>query len=151
MPILARWTGRTRGRCGPTVWIDADHRVRRTELHQAGTVLALMLLTAAALAVILAPYIRRALVGPLQALESSIKRRVAGDRDAGAPVAGTPAIQTVARALNEAAEVGVRLAPRGQQATDELLAVDRMRQALPATVSHELHTPLSSIAGYAEI
>jgi signal transduction histidine kinase len=100
-------------------------------------------LTAIAIAALLAwlafaPAHRR-----LKALESAAVRLGQGDLSARAPEEGADEISRVARAFNQTADA---LATQIQRVTSE----QEVRRQLLADVSHELHTPLTTIRGYVE-
>ncbi|BCS31279.1 two-component sensor histidine kinase [Luteitalea sp. TBR-22] len=79
----------------------------------------------------------------LQALESAAVRLGQGDLSARAPEEGADEISRVARAFNQTADA---LATQIQRVTSE----QEIRRQLLADVSHELHTPLTTIRGYVE-
>ena len=79
----------------------------------------------------------------LQALERAATRLGRGDLTARAPEDGADEISRVSRAFNQTAEA---LAAQIQRVTSE----QEVRRQLLADVSHELHTPLTTIRGYIE-
>ena len=79
----------------------------------------------------------------LQALEDAATRLGAGDLTARAPEDGADEISRVSRAFNQTADA---LAAQIQRVTSE----QSVRRQLLADVSHELHTPLTTIRGYVE-
>jgi two-component system OmpR family sensor kinase len=79
----------------------------------------------------------------LQALESAATRLGQGDLTARAPEDGADEISRVSRAFNQTANA---LAAQIQRVTSE----QEVRRQLLADVSHELHTPLTTIRGYIE-
>lgn len=79
----------------------------------------------------------------LQALEHAATRLGAGDLAARAPEDGADEISRVARAFNQTATA---LAAQIERVTSE----QDVRRQLLADVSHELHTPLTTIRGYVE-
>jgi signal transduction histidine kinase len=79
----------------------------------------------------------------LQALEAAATRLGSGDLFARAPEDGADEISRVARAFNQTAAA---LATQIERATTE----QSVRRQLLADVSHELHTPLTTIRGYIE-
>lgn len=100
--------------------------------------LVLLLSTAGAALLIFLPMRRR-----LQTLEAAAHRLGAGDLTAHAPSGGHDEIARLADAFNRmAAQLAAR--DRALQASDEL------RRQMLADVSHELKTPLTAMAGYAD-
>ena len=79
----------------------------------------------------------------LQALEGAATRLGHGDLTARAPEDGADEISRVSRAFNQTADA---LAAQIQRVTSE----QEVRRQLLADVSHELHTPLTTIRGYIE-
>ena len=79
----------------------------------------------------------------LHALEEAATRLGRGDLGARAPDDGADEIGRVSRAFNQTADA---LAAQIQQ----VLAEQDVRRQLLADVSHELHTPLTTIRGYVE-
>lgn len=79
----------------------------------------------------------------LQALESAATRLGSGDLTARAPEDGADEISRVSRAFNLTADA---LAAQIRRVTSE----QEVRRQLLADVSHELHTPLTTIRGYIE-
>ncbi|HTV00018.1 MAG TPA: HAMP domain-containing sensor histidine kinase [Luteitalea sp.] len=79
----------------------------------------------------------------LQALESAAARLGEGDLSARAPEGGGDEIARVAHAFNQTADA---LAAQIRRVTSE----QEVRRQLLADVSHELHTPLTTIRGYVE-
>lgn len=113
-------------------------------VHELGPwVLAAAALTAIGIAALMAwlafaPAHRR-----LQALEHAATRLGAGDLSARAPEDGADEISRVSRAFNQTAAA---LASQIERVTSE----QEVRRQLLADVSHELHTPLTTIRGYVE-
>jgi two-component system OmpR family sensor kinase len=79
----------------------------------------------------------------LRALERAATRLGSGDLAARAPEDGADEISRVSRAFNQTADA---LAAQIQRVTSE----QEVRRQLLADVSHELHTPLTTIRGYVE-
>ena len=79
----------------------------------------------------------------LRALESAATRLGSGDLTARAPEDGADEISRVSRAFNQTAAA---LAAQIRRVTSE----QEVRRQLLADVSHELHTPLTTIRGYVE-
>lgn len=79
----------------------------------------------------------------LGALESAATRLGSGDLTARAPEDGADEISRVARAFNQTADALVAQIARVTSEQD-------VRRQLLADVSHELHTPLTTIRGYIE-
>jgi len=79
----------------------------------------------------------------LKALEDAATRLGSGDLTARAPEDGADEISRVSRAFNQTADA---LAAQIQRVTSE----QDVRRQLLADVSHELHTPLTTIRGYIE-
>ena len=79
----------------------------------------------------------------LQALEAAATRLGSGDLTARAPEDGADEISRVSRAFNQTADA---LATQIRRVTSE----QEVRRQLLADVSHELHTPLTTIRGYVE-
>ncbi|WP_291988477.1 HAMP domain-containing sensor histidine kinase [Luteitalea sp.] len=79
----------------------------------------------------------------LQALEAAATRLGRGDLTARAPEDGADEISRVSRAFNQTADA---LATQIRRAASE----QHVRRQLLADVSHELHTPLTTIRGYVE-
>lgn len=79
----------------------------------------------------------------LQALEAAATRLGLGDLTARAPEDGADEISRVSRAFNQTADA---LASQIRRVTSE----QEVRRQLLADVSHELHTPLTTIRGYVE-
>ncbi len=79
----------------------------------------------------------------LQALEHAAMRLGSGDLAARAPEDGADEISRVSRAFNQTATA---LAAQIERVTSE----QEVRRQLLADVSHELHTPLTTIRGYVE-
>jgi len=100
--------------------------------------LVLLLATAGGALLIFLPMRRR-----LQALEAAAHRLGAGDRTAHAPAGGHDEIARLADAFNRMA---AQLAARDQA----LQISDDLRRQMLADVSHELKTPLTAMAGYAD-
>jgi len=100
--------------------------------------LVLLLSTAGAALLIFLPMRRR-----LQALEGAAHRLGTGDLTAHAPAGGHDEIARLADAFNRMA---AQLAARDQA----LQVSDDLRRQMLADVSHELKTPLTAMAGYAD-
>ncbi len=79
----------------------------------------------------------------LRALEAAATRLGSGDLTARAPEDGADEISRVSRAFNQTADA---LARQIERVTSE----QEVRRQLLADVSHELHTPLTTIRGYVE-
>lgn len=89
-----------------------------------------------ALAALLAVWLSRFLGRRLEGLSSASRRLAGGDLSARAPVEGGDEISVVAVAFNEMAE--------------DLEAARRREREFLVSVGHDLRTPLTTIAGYAE-
>ncbi len=104
----------------------------------AGAALAAVAVAAGLAWIAFAPAHRR-----LQALERAATRLGSGDLSARAPEHGADEISRVSRAFNQTADA---LAAQIQR----VLSEQEVRRQLMADVSHELHTPLTTIRGYVE-
>ena len=97
---------------------------------------ALGILVAVVLAAALAAWLSRSMLRRLDGLRSAARSLAAGDPVARAPIEGADEIAEVATAFNEMA--------------DDLVESRRREREFLASVGHDLRTPLTTIAGYAE-
>ncbi|HEY0903322.1 MAG TPA: ATP-binding protein [Marmoricola sp.] len=125
---------------------DASFRLK-------GTVLAVVLLTAAAWYVISRARrgLLRELSEPLLALETVVQRMAGQDPDARAEERGPKEVRAVASALNAFADAQRRAQAVEGRIQSELRSLDTARDDFVSNVSHELRTPLTTISGYLEL
>ncbi|CAI9405188.1 sensor histidine kinase [Nocardioides sp. T2.26MG-1] len=134
-----------------------DSRVRQARTDASfrlkGTVLAVVLLTAAAWYVVSRARNRlmRELSEPLLALETVVQRMSKQDPDARAEERGPKEVRAVASALNSFADAQRRAQAVEGRIQSELRSLDTARDDFVSNVSHELRTPLTTISGYLEM
>ncbi len=90
------------------------------------------------LAALLALFISRTVVRPIEQINRGAKRLAMGDYSYRFPESGS---------YREASELGATL----NRASQELSKVEDLRRELIANVSHDLRTPLTLISGYSEV
>ncbi len=88
------------------------------------------------LGVLVAWWLLRRILRPLERLREATRRVAAGDLSARVPNAPDPELQQLAEAFNQMAAT--------------LERVEQLRRALVEDVAHELRTPLTSLQGYTE-
>lgn len=88
------------------------------------------------LALLISLLIARRLSRPISRLNAAAKRMAAGDLSGNFPAGSYPEISELAQTLNYAAA--------------ELSRTDTLQKELIANISHDIRTPLTMIAGYAE-
>jgi signal transduction histidine kinase len=125
----------------------------RARLWLQGTVLAVLVVSAAGVAVLVR--VRRRLrlhvAAPLEALERAVHRMSDQVDQVRAPESGPREVRAVARSLNELAEAQERARQVERRVHDELRTLDTARDDFVSNVSHELRTPLTTISGYLEL
>ncbi|MEO9325538.1 HAMP domain-containing sensor histidine kinase [Nocardioides sp. C4-1] len=118
------------------------------------TALAALLVLVAALLLVARTRSRlaRDVAEPLAELEQVVQRMLRNDPEgrAGA-LRGPQEVRSIARALNDLADAGLRARAVEGRIQDELHVLDSAKDDFVSNVSHELRTPLTTISGYLEM
>lgn len=102
-------------------------------------------------AMLFALYLSRRVSAPLRLLSDTAQRMAGGDLNQHLNVASPDEFGTLATSFNHMAQQVRQSMETLRSANEELKGLDRLKDLLLSTLSHEMKTPLSLIVGYTEL